>query len=296
LIRIFALSPDRKTFAYSVTGAPLSSGILISEVAVRSLADGKKLFSIPCYGPVVYSADGKQILLAGPDFYQLSLWGSSTGEKIRVFEGAFKTTVALALSPDGKTVVAASANGAKRTWDGLTGKMIETNCGHEYSANSAAFSPDGGILASYDSIGHSVFFWNPKDGAFVSEPSFLNDEMRRVEFFGAGRSYLMMDRKGIVHLYNDSGAEYQTLSGGKSTFPDALPAPDGNTVAVRVDGKVFYIQIVDAKTGKTLRSFKESGNSPLAMAYTGDGRTLVASYTAGEIRVLDPVRGGPGSP
>jgi WD40 repeat protein len=291
VINTFALSPDRKTFAYSVTGAPLSSGSLISEVAVRSLADGKKLFSIPGYGPVVYSTDGKQILSAGPDFYELSLWNASTGEKVRVFEGAFEKTVALALSPDGKTVIAADANGAKRTWDGLTGKMVETNCGHEYTVNAAAVSPDGGILASYSSIDYSVFFWNLKDGAFVSEPSFMNSDGGQVKFFGAGRSYLMMDRKGIVHLYNDSGVEYQTLSGGKDAFSKAVPAPDGTTVAVRVEGKVSYIQILDAKTGKTLRSFKESGNSPLAMAYTGDGRTLVASYTAGEIRVLDPVRG-----
>jgi WD40 repeat protein len=55
-------------------------------------------------------------------------------------------------SPDGTTVLTASADGTARLWDVVTGKELLRLEGHTEAVNRAAFSPDGKyiVTASWD--------------------------------------------------------------------------------------------------------------------------------------------------
>jgi len=289
-----AISPDRKTFAHSIGSGPKFIGKeIVSGVAIRSLADGKIVGAFPCYGPVAYSSDGKYILSAGPDFYQLSLWDVSTSAQVRLFENAPEVVTNADISPDGKTVMSADSEGNVRTWDALTGNLLETNCFNRYGIDSIAFSPDGTRLSTYDTSGYQNFIWNTEDGRFISEPSFMIAEAKlpSLQFFGTGRDYLRIGEEAI-ELFDEGGNLYQSFPTGKAKYYGACPSPNGDTAAMRVEGKVGYIQIIDLKTGKALKSFRDGLGFPGAMAYTADGKTLVVAYDKGELRVLDPVKGG----
>ena len=58
----------------------------------------------------------------------------------------------MAFSPDGKTLAAGGANGITTVWDIATHRIIDTLTGQARAVQSAAFSPDGTLLAtsSYD--------------------------------------------------------------------------------------------------------------------------------------------------
>ena len=55
--------------------------------------------------------------------------------------------VALAYSPDGRTLASASADGTARLWDLATGKLTATLQSPAARAYCVAFSPDGKTLA-----------------------------------------------------------------------------------------------------------------------------------------------------
>jgi WD40 repeat protein len=52
-----------------------------------------------------------------------------------------------AYSPDGKTIVAASGDGAK-IWDATSGQELRTLSWHTDWVNSAAYSPDGKTIVT----------------------------------------------------------------------------------------------------------------------------------------------------
>ena len=56
--------------------------------------------------------------------------------------------VAVAFSPNGKTLVSGSFDRTVRLWDAATGETCATLKGHEGIVYAVAFSPDGKTLAS----------------------------------------------------------------------------------------------------------------------------------------------------
>ena len=65
----------------------------------------------------------------------------------------------MALSQDGKTLAAGSADGIVRVWDVATHRQITALTGPGGAVNSAAFSPDGTTLAT-GSADHTVRLWD----------------------------------------------------------------------------------------------------------------------------------------
>uniref|UniRef100_UPI00350EDD83 WD40 repeat domain-containing protein n=1 Tax=Kamptonema formosum TaxID=331992 RepID=UPI00350EDD83 len=63
-----------------------------------------------------------------------------------------------AISPDGKTVVSAGADGTVRLWD-IQGKALKTLKGHSGKVRSAVFSPDGKTVVSVSDDG-TLILWN----------------------------------------------------------------------------------------------------------------------------------------
>ena len=69
--------------------------------------------------------------------------------------------VALAYSPDGRTLASASADGTARLWDLATGKLTATLQSLEARAYCVAFAPDGKTLAvGYGGLRGLVQLWD----------------------------------------------------------------------------------------------------------------------------------------
>ena len=85
----------------------------------------------------------------------LRLWDAATSKPLHHITIPGGYVEALAISPDGKTVVTGGRDKFIRFWDVATGKQLEEIKGHKGTLRSLAFSPDGKLLASGDEIGRA---------------------------------------------------------------------------------------------------------------------------------------------
>jgi RNA polymerase sigma factor (sigma-70 family) len=133
---------------------------------------------------IAYTADGKHLVTAGRD-NAVILWDRATGQEVRRYEraspkpalelkppmdlvmpvkmmrGIGADDFPVALSPDGKTLVAGK-DGVITVWDVATGKTV-----HELTAaatvSELVFTPDGTSLLSVDA-NQAIVHWDPATG------------------------------------------------------------------------------------------------------------------------------------
>ena len=98
-----------------------------------------------------FSPDGKSLIAAGGrpgQFGSISVWDLATMEKTRSLRGHADAILALAISPDGKTLATASYDRLLKLWNLQDGSEIHTLKEHTDAVYAIAFSPDGSRLAS----------------------------------------------------------------------------------------------------------------------------------------------------
>lgn len=88
------------------------------------------------------------------------------GEFVRRLEGHTGGVLAVAFSPDGKTLASGGEDGTLRLWDPSTGRARRTIANHHDRVGALAWSPDGAQLAS-GSRDRTVRIWQPELGRLV---------------------------------------------------------------------------------------------------------------------------------
>ena len=167
-----AFSPDGKYLVagfgsksrYDPTATPFP--LKVWEVATRRLIrrlDGHTGFCVS----LDFSRDGT-LLASGSRDGTAILWSTATWNRAHTFQNPDKSSLnltaqsgifeAVAFSPDGKSLAAASREGTVQLWDLATGKP-ESLKGHSGAVTAVVFSPDGRTLAS-GSSDQTVRLWN----------------------------------------------------------------------------------------------------------------------------------------
>ncbi len=239
------------------------------------------------------------------------------------------------LSPDGKIVTATSTFFAipLKLWDTATGRVVlelkELDPSHTHVANvqSAAFSPDGKLLAAGDSVG-TVRIGRTDTGRKVREIT-----GPEVAFALDGKSLAACDERGLRIVEVTTGREIGRIDKVRAPIRSLCVAPDGKSLAGIDDrgvcfwdvatgrerassphvgaqalafapighrlatGEVTVVRLWDTETGHMLMQFR--AEKPLSpdndsfdsVAFAPDGTILAAGFGDGAVRLWDAATG-----
>jgi RNA polymerase sigma factor (sigma-70 family) len=248
-----AFSPDGKTFAVG-THKDLWLWDTATWKEIRRIA-GKE--DVGHYRGIFFLADGKT-LISG-DTGWIRWWDTVTGQVTRRINsnqyggGFYRLTV----SPDGKrlaVVHSRSDNHLLLLWDGVTGKEVRRiELGSKFAPSCQCFSPDSRILAS---------------GSYNSGRGNWDHQTL---FFSAA-----------------TGQELRRWDEGDDHAMQLAFSPDGNILARAMSG---VIRLRDVKTGKSIVPVQGLPSSCLAVRFSRDGTSLIASCLGGRIGRWDPLTG-----
>ena len=212
-----------------------------------------------------------QAVSAGDD-NALILWDLATGAATRK-DGHTAKVMALALSPDGKTVASASWDGTVGLWP-LAGGAPRFLRGHDAGVNDVAFAADGRRLFSASSDG-TIRSWDPDSGAG-----------RALVRNGFGINRMVLHRGGEWLAYGavdggtrvvdpDTGAALADFSLDRR--PILAMAADAPQRHLAVGDGHGFIMMIDTQDWRITRDFRATLGGPIwALAFSADGQVIHA--------------------
>lgn len=165
---------------------------------------------------------------------------------LRGHEGAISQ---VRISPNGRFIASASADGTLKIWDAATGSHMDTLVGHMAGVSCVAWSPDSNTLAS-GSDDKAIRFWDRVTG----RPKTTT-------------------RKSLV------GQEMAPLRGHHNYVHCLAFSPKGNILASgSYDEAVF---LWDVRAGRLMRSLPAHSDPVSGIDFSSDGTLVVSCSTDG---------------
>jgi eukaryotic-like serine/threonine-protein kinase len=168
---------------------------------------------------------GRHIALAN-----LSAWRRQLVELKSVFSHR-STVMAVAFSPDGKTIATGGWDNTAQLWDAATGQPIGPRLEHWGEVFSLAFSPDGKtIMTGCKDRPNAARFWDAATGKPIGKPLSYPEAVWVVAFSPDRKTILTGDSDG-ARLWDAATRE---LAGKPMPHPGAVSSaafsPDGKTI------------------------------------------------------------------
>jgi WD40 repeat protein len=309
-----AFSPDGRWFVTGGWVAPRGG-----QIQVWDTATGKLRFATLTHpGPVsavAVSPDGRTIVtgcavcdavgavVAG----EAHLWDAETGNvRGRPLSHA-DNVAAVAISPDGRTVLTGCADTLARLWDIESGRHVGQPQKHPYPVLAAAFSPDGkaaltggGTPRRAGGAQDGAQLWDVATGKILAGPLPHPDWVQAVAFRDHGRSVATACRDGKIRLWNlgDIRPVFEARESG--TLTAAAFASDGHSLLVAggevgPGGGAGRIWDVAANRAGPRLNF---GGPVKRLAISPDGRTIATAGREGEQEIAVQIwnAAAPGSP
>ena len=191
---------------------------------------------------------------------------------------------AIALSPDGQTLVSASF-GTIRIWNARTGVLLRTlNQVHsKKSVRTLAVSPDSQMLAS-GGDDNNLILWNLKTGRRVLTIPAHKAGVKAIAFSSDGKIIVSGSDDKTVRLWDArKGLRLLTLTGHGGSVNAIAVSSDGQTLASGSADKT--VRLWNLKTGEVRRILTGHGGAVNAVAFSPNGRVVASASSDNTIRL-----------
>jgi len=220
------------------------------------------------------SADGKVLATGGWDA-AVRLWDLATGKEILTISHDRAKVLAVALSPDGKVLASADANGSPvRLWDTATGKELRSCAGHNGSVVALVFAPDGKTFASAGTDG-TVRVWETATGQEMRQMKASDGSATSVAFSSDGKLLAAAAGGRTVRVWEAATGQEVAGDDAQDTATVVAFAPDGKHLAFGGADKVVRLWNIADK--KEVRRFEGHAGSISSVAFAPDGKTLAST-------------------
>ncbi|MEG4353709.1 serine/threonine-protein kinase [Microcoleus sp. LAD1_D3] len=191
---------------------------------------------------------------------------------------------AIALSPDGQTLVSASF-GTIRIWNVRTGRLVRTlNSVHsKKSVKTLAVSPDSSILAS-GGDDNNVILWDLKTGRRTRTIAAHTAAVNEIAFSRDGQTLASGSDDKTIRLWNvRTGSRLRTLSGHAGGVNTIALSRDGQTLASGSQDKT--VRLWNLATGEVRRIITGHRGPVTAVAFSPNGQIVATASTDNTIRL-----------
>jgi sugar lactone lactonase YvrE len=247
---------------------------------------------------LAFSADGKSLATAAGEpalFGQATLWDAPEGKLVRTFEGHTDSLYAIAISPDGQTLATGSYDQKIKLWKIASGELLHTLSAHNGAIFDLAFRPDGKILASA-SGDRTVKLWNVATGKRVETLNQPLKEQSALAWSPDGKRLAAAGGDNRIRIWEVSDTAAETTNPLLfSTFAhdgailNLLYSSDGKRLLSSADDRT--IKVWDAAEATEKLSFETQPDVTPALAFVGDGKTLVAGRLDGSMEFYNSETG-----
>lgn len=269
-----------------IHGDPLPPGAVARCGTTRLLQPGCERLA--------FSPDGRVLACRSGNGSLLRLWDVPTGARLAEIDLTSRGVGGcdLQFAPDGRFYISCRA-GLVEVWNGRAATWRIALPG-SFSHRTAAFSPDGKVIAVGDDEGRIQLVSRAESKPRVlrspdagAEPS---SHAWSVSFSPDGELLAATDHKGRLEMW-DVKTEKMARAGNKEELAWLSFSPDGRFLATLDRGPKRQVFLRQARTGKPLAPFEpiELGASG-ALRYTADGKRLL-TVNGRELRQHDAVTG-----
>jgi WD40 repeat protein len=232
----------------------------------------------------LFLPDGKT-LATTRDHEMMTLWETTTGRKLRQFQGPRGSEGHLgAVSPDGKVIVASSPH-VIRLWDVAKGELLHPARGHLDEVTCLAFSPDGKTVVS-GSKDQTLRLWEARTGKRLLTHHKHQSPITAVAFSPDGKTGASGDHANNIHLWDVATGKllhrlepqpFEEVEWGTGILclafsVDGKSLRAGSIVSQITAGRLDMTGMLsewDTLTGKAIRRDKEELGCPIALSANG---------------------------
>jgi WD40 repeat protein len=227
------------------------------------------------------------------------VWDLLRGQEHIRLTGAEKPVFSVAISPDGKHVLAGGGDGM-RLWDIATGQLLRHyplndsygyGYGHWQSVRGVAFSPDGRWMLSA-SNDNTVLLGEVETGRRLLRLVGHTDSVTSVAFSPDGRYVVSGSADRTVRLWDVKGPqtaeELWCYEGHTDGVHSVAFAPDGRRVlSGSMDGTVRLWEVRYARKApcRELGCYHGHRKGVRTVAFSADGRLAASGGTDGRVRL-----------
>ena len=246
---------------------------------------------------IAFAADGKTLATVGPT--EVRLWSADVLKPLEQFATSGDrghSGPAVAFSPDGRLLAAASGDADIRIWQMGTDQPAQSiKLAHVSGTTALVFTPDSKTLISGGNGEHRMVRIGRRAGSSTAEIKFWDVATReqvaelKTESFDSGLYSLSLSRDGTLlvsghhsearvwdtktHTLRDIIAESYSIHGGYPCIADI--SPDGKTLASRTNG--YTVGLWDVGTGRLSNETSSSHQRSVRSVVAASGGEILAS-------------------